>query len=74
MSYIKRTEPPFVKIRRLLLGYELDAVALSKILGCSYNTAKSRLDNPATLTVGELETVSAKGHVPIDEIRAAIIR
>lgn len=74
MPYIKRTEPPFVKIRRLLLGYELDAVALSKVLGCSYNTARARLDNPSTLTVGELDTISAKGHVPIDEIRAAIIR
>ena len=74
MPYVKRSEIPFIKVRRLLLGYELDPVALSKVLGCSYNTAKSRLDNPSTLTVGELETISVKGHIPIDEIRAAIIR
>ena len=74
MPYIRKTEMPFVKMRRLLLGYELDAVALSAIIGCSYNTARSRIDHPEKLTLAELDAISKKGHVPMDELRSAIIR
>ena len=74
MPYIKKSEIPFVRVRRLLLGYELDAVRLSKVLGCSYGTAKARLENPATLTLAELDLINTRGHVPVDELRAAMIR
>lgn len=72
MPYTKRKDVPFVKVRRLLLGYELDASALAGVLGCTYNTARARLDRPETLTLAELDKVCTRGHVPIDEIRAAI--
>ena len=74
MPYVKSREVPFVTVRRLLLGRELDATALAKVLGCSYNTAKKRLDNPGSITLEELDRVCRSGHVPMDDIRAAIIR
>ena len=74
MPYIKRTETPFIKVRRLLLGYELDATALARVLGCAYNTAKARLDNPENLTLRELDLISTRGHIPVEEIRSALIK
>ena len=74
MPYIKPTAIPFIKMRRLLLGYELNATKLSKALGVSYNTARARLDNPGSFTVAELDAICKKAHVPMDEIRAAMIR
>ena len=65
---------PFVNVRRLLLGYDITASELARILGCAYTTARSRLDNPQTFSLGELERVSLKAHIPMDEIRAAIRR
>ena len=73
MPYVK-TDKPFAKMRRLLLGYEVDAVALSEIIGCSYNTARTRIDNPERLTLSELDAINRKGHIPIEEIREAISR
>lgn len=69
-----KRDKPFVTVSRLLLAYGLSASRLASIIGCSYNTARSRLDNPSTLTLGELETVSLKAHVPMEEIRASIRR
>lgn len=65
---------PFVNVRRLLLGYDVTTSNLARILGCSYNTAKTRMNHPSTFSLAELEQVSLKGHVPMDEIRNAIRR
>lgn len=67
-------DKPFINVRRLLLGYDVTPSALARILGCAYTTARSRLDNPQTFSLGELERVSLKAHIPMDEIRAAIRR
>lgn len=74
MPRIRPRDVPFVKIKRLLIGYGLNGPALAEVLDCTPNTARSRLERPETLTLAELELVSRKGHVPMDEIRAAIIR
>lgn len=71
---MKRAEIPFAPVQRLLRGYGLTAVQLAAILGCSYNTAASRLRNPSLLTLRELELVSVRGGIPMDEVRAAIKR
>ena len=72
MPYIKQAEAPFVKVRRLLLGYGLNATELAAVLNCSYNTAARRLEHPETFTLTELAKISTKGHIPMDEIREVI--
>ena len=74
MPYIKPITKPFIKMRRLLLGYELTPTKLSAILGVCRNTASARLDNPGKLTLEDLYAISRKAHIPIEEIREAIVR
>lgn len=74
MPYIKPKEPPFIRVRRLLLGYEMTPQSLAAVLECSENTARARLRSPETLTLGELDKISRRGHIPMEEIRAALVR
>jgi len=74
MPRTRPREVPFVKMKRLLLGYGLNGPALAAILECTPNTARSRLERPETLTLAELDKVCSKGHIPMDEIRAAITK
>lgn len=62
------------KLRRLFRGYGLTATALSRVLGVSFNTAKKRLNDPKTLTLGELAVIARRAHIPVDEIRGAVLR
>ena len=72
MPYLKKSDVPFARVRRLLLGYGVNATALAEILDCSYNTAASRLRNPQDLTLRELGAISRRGHISIEEIREVI--
>ena len=68
----KKSKQNQIDLYRLLKAYEIDATKLSKMLGCSFPTAKKKLDDPGKLTVDELMVISSKGHVAIDLIRGAI--
>lgn len=72
MPYIRPKDTPFVKLKRLLVGYGLNATELAGVLNCSYNTAARRLEHPETFTLTELAQISAKAHIPMDEIRDMI--
>ncbi len=74
MPRIKTPEIPFERVKRLIVGYGLNSPALAEVLGCSVPTARARLNRPELFTLGELELVCRKGHVPMDEIRAAIMK
>ena len=74
MPYIKTPDPPFVRVARLLKGYDLNAARIAKLLEWDPHTAKRRLDNPELFKLGDLAELSAKAHIPMDEIRAAIIK
>ena len=70
MPYIKSPRDP---IRALLKSYDItDGTKLSRILGLSPKTGRSRFNDTSTLTVGDLHAISRFAHIPIDEIRAAI--
>lgn len=70
MPYIKKTVDP---IRRLLNTYELNSgPALASVLGVSRNTALNRVNHPERMTVAELRALNKKGHIPLDELRAAL--
>lgn len=72
MPRIKPKEVPFVSVKRLLIGYGLNGPALAEILGCSAPTARARLNRPELFTLADLEKINKRGHIPIEEIRAAI--
>lgn len=74
MPYIKPKDPPFVRMQRLLRGYGFDGPTLAAVLDCSKPTALRRIREPETLTLAELAMISSRGHVPMDEIRDAIIK
>lgn len=70
MPHIKQSPD---KLRRVLNAYELNrSTALATVLMCSPTTALRRIETPEDLTVRELRLIATRGHVPIDEIRAAI--
>ena len=73
MPYL-RNEKPFARMNRLLAGYKFNGPKLAKVLNVSEPTAKKRLDNPALLTLEDLDRISRFGHVPIEELRDAIAR
>ena len=74
MPYIKPREQPFEQMQRLLKKWDLQALRLAEVLGCAYNTAKRKFNQPETLTLADLGKINRSGHVPIEEIRDAIVR
>lgn len=70
MPYLKdKTDP----LRRLLNAYELNrGRQLGDVLALSHTSAYRRIENPEELTVRELRLLARKGHIPIEEIRAAL--
>ena len=70
MPYIK---PRTDTLRRLLNTYELNTGRrLAPVLGVSPTTACKRIRDPAELTAAELRLLSVRGHIPIEEVRAAL--
>lgn len=60
-------------MRRLLNAYELNnGNKLAAVLGVSRATAYKRVQNPNDLTLYELRRLTTHGHIPVDEVRAAI--
>lgn len=74
MPYIKTTDPPFIKMRRLLLGYGYGAAKLAAVLGVSDPTARKRLEKPETLTLAEIDKIHRLAHIPMEELKTAISR
>lgn len=75
MPYTKPLTPmPWAKMSRLLKGYDLTGPKLAEILGVSRPTARSRLDEPGKLTLADLDLISRRAHIPLDELRECIGR
>lgn len=70
MPYTKPLTPqPWARMHRLLVGYGMTGPKLAEILGVSRPTARGRLDAPGQLTLEELHTISARAHIPWDELK-----
>ena len=75
MPYVKPLSPqPWARMSRLLKGYGMTGPRLAAILGVSRPTAKARIDAPGKLTLEELDKISRRGHIPLDELRDCIGR
>lgn len=72
MPYIKK-KAPFSELGRLIKGYDGTATVLADKLDCCYNTAASRLRDPGDLTLNDLKKISQRLHIPIEEMRQAIV-
>ena len=59
----KKPDKPFLGMYRLLKGYDLDAPALAKVLGCSVPTARAKLDDPQRINLGDLAKIHRYGHI-----------
>ena len=70
MPYVKQKTDT---LRRLLFAYELNSGRkLAPVLGVSVTTACSRLRTPSDMTARELRLLSTRGHIPIEDVRAAL--
>lgn len=71
-----KREVPHAQLGRLLAGAavtnNVKTEGIAAALGCSENTARSRLRHPGDLTVSELTRLAKDLRIPIDELRAAI--
>ncbi len=75
MAYVRRYQPPYEKMRRLIRGYGLNAPKLASVLDCGETKARSLLrDRTAHLTLEDLHRLNTHGHIPIEEIREALQR
>ncbi|MBO7668346.1 MAG: hypothetical protein J6T26_07780 [Firmicutes bacterium] len=74
MPYIKTQAAPWAAMTRLLRGYGVTPTGLSVMLDVSRPTATKRLMQPGTLTLDELHTISRRAHIPMEEIRGAVVR
>ena len=72
MPRLKTPDPPFTSLRRLLLGYEIDANRMAQALRVCSKTGKRRLDHPEELTLEDLKRLCHRWNIPADEIREAI--
>ena len=70
MPYIKQERDPMLKV---IGAYGLErSRTFGAVIGKSPNMALRRLKDPEQLTLGELRRLATHGHIPIDEIRAAL--
>lgn len=76
MPRVKLAAPKRDKLAELICGAMATqgkgTADAAKVIGCCYNTAKSRIDNPRTLTIDELLKITNWLWIPIEEVRSAI--
>lgn len=71
MPYIKKARDGMSK---LLGAYQLENSArLAPVLGVSEATALRRIKKPEAMTLHELRRLNTHGHIPVDELRAALL-
>jgi hypothetical protein len=73
MPYIKPREKPFAAVGRVLKGYDVTAAEMARRTGWSYHKSRDRMEKPELFTLGEIKILSQKFHIPIEELRAAVM-
>ncbi len=71
MPRLKKKEPDFIEVTRLIKGYA-SAPQVAKMLNCSANTARRRLNAPETFTLGELNRIRWQAHISAEEMLSHI--
>ncbi len=73
MPKLKERPIPFQKVQRLIKSYGFNGSNLEPILGYSAKTNREKINDPRRLTLGDLEKMCKSGHIPMEEIREAIV-
>ena len=73
MPRLKERPIPFQKMQRLIRGYNYNGNNLEPILGYSAKTIRKKIEDPRELTLGDLEKLCRGGHIPMEEIREAMV-
>jgi len=69
MPYKKPKRVPFQGFSEFLKGLGLTSPKLAEILECSPNTAMKKLKNPRLFTIGDIERLYRRGHIPLTRLR-----
>ena len=72
MPYKKPKKIPFQEFVELIRGKGINAPRLAVILECSPNTARSRMRNPGSFTLGDLMKLHRRGHIKKDDLWNAL--
>ncbi|MBQ7534110.1 MAG: hypothetical protein IJT43_00645 [Stomatobaculum sp.] len=73
MPRLKERPIPFLKMQRLIRSYGYNGSNLEPVLGYSPKTIRKKIEDPRQLTLGDLEKICKSGHIPMEEIREAIV-
>ena len=71
MPRLKKKEPDFIKVGRLIRGYATPPKA-AEMIGCSATTARKKMNTPELFTLGELQMICLRAHIPAEDMEAII--
>ena len=71
MPRLKKKEPDFIKVGRLIRGYATPP-KVAEMIGCSATTARKKMNTPELFTLGELQMICLRPHNPAEEMEAII--
>lgn len=71
MPRLKKKEPDFIKVGRLIRGYATPP-KVAEMIGCSATTARKKMNTPELFTLGELQMICLRAHIPAKDMEAII--
>ena len=71
MPRLKKKEPDFIKVGRLIRGYATPP-KVAEMIGCSATTARKKMNTPELFTLGELQMICLRAHSPAEDMEAII--
>lgn len=57
---------------RLLWSYEVNGASLANALKCAPKTARTKIENPDKLTLGDLTIIHRRFGIPVDDMRRCV--
>ena len=71
MPRLKKKEPDFIKVGRLIRGYATPP-KVAEMIGRSATTARKKMNTPELFTLGELNMICRGAHIPAEDMEASI--
>lgn len=71
MPRLKKKEPDFIKVSRLIKGYA-SVPRVAEMIGKSDPTARKKMNDPSQFTLGELQMICMRAHIPWEDMNQAV--